>query len=145
MAGGKGKINDYNKSLTPEQRKANASKAGKASRQKAYTMKAIAKLINNAPAQPEAKKGLKKLGLEDEQMTNSALIVAAIFRSAFEGDMKAIEKWEQLIDQSYNDENAGNGKLADLIDGLKEPCEDDIYTETESLDGAMADESTETN
>lgn len=141
MAGGKGKINDYNKSLTPEQRKANASRAGKASRQKAYTMKAIAKLINDAPAQAEAKKGLKKLGLEDEQMTNSALIVAAIFRSAFEGDMKAIEKWEQLIDQSYNDEaNAGNGKLADLIDGLKEPCEDDIYTETENIDGAVEDE-----
>ena len=29
------------------------------------------------------------------------------------------------------------GQLADLIDGLKEPVEDDIYTETTGSDGAM--------
>lgn len=31
MAGGKGKIDEYNKSITADERKANASKAGKAS------------------------------------------------------------------------------------------------------------------
>lgn len=121
MAGGKGKINEYNKSLTPEQRKLNAKKAGQASRKQAYTMKQIAKIINSAPAQEGAKQGLEKLGLEDEQMTNSALIVAAVFRAAFNGDMKAVEKWEKYIGQhEASDDDTGNGILAELIDGLKD-------------------------
>lgn len=52
--------------------------------------------------------------------------------------------------EKYNDRisvtvDTNNGKLADLIDGLKEPCEDDIYTETESINEPMADEPPETN
>ena len=120
MAGGKGKINEYNKSLTPEQRKASARKAAQAQR-KSYTMKQLAKIINAAPAQEAAKQGLEKLGLSDEQMTNSALIVAAVFRAAFNGDMKAVEKWEKYIGQhEASDDDTGNGILAELIDGLKD-------------------------
>lgn len=37
-------------------------------------------------------------------------------------------------------ESKSNGQLADLIDGLKEPCEDDIYTETTGVDGAVEEE-----
>lgn len=37
------------------------------------------------------------------------------------------------------------GQLADLIDGLKEPVDDDIYAEAAGLDGAMAQEQTETD
>ena len=37
-------------------------------------------------------------------------------------------------------ESKSNGQLADLIDGLKEPCDDDIYTETAGVDGAVEDE-----
>lgn len=50
--------------------------------------------------------------------------------------------------QKYNDkinltvEDKRNGQLADLIEGLKE---DDLYTETETPNEAMADEPTETN
>ena len=35
---------------------------------------------------------------------------------------------------------AAQGQLADLIDGLKEPVTDDLYTETAGFDGAVADE-----
>ena len=42
-------------------------------------------------------------------------------------------------------ESKSNGQLADLIDGLKEPCEDDIYSETESVNESMAEEQAETN
>lgn len=120
MAGGAGKINEYNKSLTPEERKENARKAGSAPKH-ACTLKQLAKIINAAPAQEGAKQGLEKLGLSDEQMTNSALIVAAVFRAAFNGDMKAVEKWERYIDQhDAIDDDTGNGMLADLIDGLKD-------------------------
>lgn len=50
--------------------------------------------------------------------------------------------------QKYNDkinltvEDKRNGQLADLIEGLKE---DDLYTETETSNEAMADEQPETN
>lgn len=43
------------------------------------------------------------------------------------------------------DVDTNNGKLADLIDGLKEPCTDDLYAETESINEPMADEPPETN
>lgn len=122
MPGGAGKINEYNKSLTPEKRKENARRAGSAPKKKSVcTMRQIAKMINDAPAAEEAKKGLENLGLDDETMTNSALIVAAVFRAAFQGDMKAVEKWEKYIGQHDSaDDETGNGLLAELIDGLKE-------------------------
>lgn len=37
-------------------------------------------------------------------------------------------------------ESKSNGQLADLIDGLKEPCDDDIYTETAGIDGTVEEE-----
>lgn len=142
MAGGRGKINEYNQSLTPEQRKANAIRAGSAKKPgatRAKTIRELARIINEAPAQKAARDGLKKLGLKSKDMTNAALITAAVFRAAFEGDMKAVEKWERWIGQTDAQENASTGLLADLIDGLREPCEHDLYAEAAGLDGSLAD------
>ena len=41
---------------------------------------------------------LKKLGYEDEDMVNGALVTAAIFQGAIKGNMQAVEKWEQLTE-----------------------------------------------
>ena len=52
------------------------------------------------------------------------------------------------LNSKYNDkinvtvDSKRNGQLADLIEGLKD---DDIHTETESLDEIMANEQAETN
>ena len=119
MPGGPGKINEYNKSLTPEQRKINARRAGKASRKRVKTIREIAKIINEAPAQKAALEGLKNLGLSDKDMTNAALIAASVFRAAFEGDMKAVEKWERYIGQTDATEDTGNGVIMDLIADLR--------------------------
>lgn len=119
MPGGPGKINEYNKSLTPEQRKINASRAGKASRKRVKTIRDIAKIINEAPAQEDAIKGLRKLGLPDEYMTNAAIIAASVFRAAFEGDMKAVEKWERYVGQTDATADSGNGVIMDLIADLR--------------------------
>lgn len=119
MPGGPGKINEYNKSLTPEQRKINARRAGKASRKRVKTIREIAKIINEAPAQKAAMEGLKNLGLTDKDMTNAALIAASVFRAAFEGDMKAVEKWERYIGQTDATEDTGNGVIMDLIADLR--------------------------
>lgn len=113
MPGGFRKINEYNKSLTQEQRKQNASRASKAGYKKKNTLKQIARIINEAPAQKEAKESLRKLGLEDESMTNAALIVAAVFKAAFEGDMKAVEKWEKYIGQ-FEPVTGGGGDTAEI-------------------------------
>lgn len=48
------------------------------------------------------------------------------------------EKYNDRINVSVDDKR--NGQLADLIDGLKEPCKDDIYTETAGVDGAVEEE-----
>lgn len=50
------------------------------------------------------------------------------------------EKYNDRINVALEDKS--NGKLADLIDGLKE---NDIHTETKTLDAPVADEPTETN
>lgn len=119
MPGGPGKINEYNKSLTPEQRKINARRAGKASRKRVKTIREIAKIINEAPAQKAAMEGLKNLGLSDKDMTNAALIAASVFRAAFEGDMKAVEKWEKYVGQTDATAESGNGVIMDLIADLR--------------------------
>ena len=119
MPGGPGKINEYNKSLTPEQRKINARRAGKASRKRVKTIREIAKIINEAPAQKAAMEGLKNLGLSDKDMTNAALIAASVFRAAFEGDMKAVEKWEKYVGQTDATDDTGNGVIMDLIADLR--------------------------
>lgn len=120
MAGGPGKINEYNQSLTPEQRKANARKAAKRPRKKTKLIRDIAKIINDAPAQASARDSLAKLGIPEGDMTNAALIAAAVFRAAWEGDMRAVEKWERYVGQA-DEQQRHDGMLADLIDGLKEP------------------------
>ena len=119
MPGGPGKINEYNKSLTPEQRKINARRAGKASRKRVKTIREIARIINEAPAQKAAMEGLKNLGLSDKDMTNAALIAASVFRAAFEGDMKAVEKWEKYVGQTDATADTGNGAIMDLIADLR--------------------------
>lgn len=119
MPGKPGNIDAYNKSLTPEQRRANAQRAARKPRRKIKTIREIAKIINEAPAQKAAMEGLKNLGLTDKDMTNAALIAASVFRAAFEGDMKAVEKWEKYVGQTDATADSGNGAIMDLIADLR--------------------------
>ncbi len=119
MPGKPGNIDAYNKSLTPEQRRINAQRAARKPRRKTKTIREIAKIINEAPAQKAAMEGLKNLGIADKDMTNAALIAAAVFRAAFEGDMKAVEKWERYVGQTDATEDNGNGVITDLIADLR--------------------------
>ena len=98
MPGGKGKINEYNKSLTAEQRKASAIKAATAPR-KSKTIREFVKAICENPAPAAAKKSLAEFGIENEEMKTAALIALSIVRAAIEGDMKAVEKVERYLGQ----------------------------------------------
>ena len=55
-----------------------------------------------------------------------------------------VEILKAKLDSIQGGSDASSGKLADLIDGLKEPL-DDIYQETETVNAPVADQPTETS
>jgi hypothetical protein len=86
---------------TKEEQKKIATAGGIASgqaRRKKKTMQELAKLVAASPVSRNSdKKALERIGvLLPEDMTNDALVIAALFNKALEGDVKAIEKWIEL-------------------------------------------------
>ena len=79
-----------------------ASKGGKASgkaRRKKKTMAQFAAMIAKAPVAIEnAREALRAAGISDDEMINHALVVFGVYRAAIEGDMKAVEKWQELTE-----------------------------------------------
>lgn len=114
MPGGKGKINEYNKSLTPEQRKESAKRAAKTPKKPKAPIaliRDIAKKINNAPAPEQVKDTLAEFGIENEEMTVAAAIAFSVMRAALEGDLKAVEKWERYTGQHEDKREELENKL----------------------------------
>lgn len=112
-------IQEVNSRRTREQHSKDSSKGGKASaeaRRKKKTMRELASLMAAAPVTSRrARKSLGEMGLDDEDMTNDALVTQALFYKALEGDVKAIEKWEELT--STETDNTIEA-LHDLLDGI---------------------------
>ena len=112
-------IQEVNSRRTREQHSKDSSKGGKASveaRRKKKTMRELASLMAAAPVKSiTAKRSLEKMGLDEEDMTNDALVTQALFYKALEGDVKAIEKWEELT--STETDNTIEA-LHDLLDGI---------------------------
>lgn len=79
-------------------------KSGQARRRK-KTLSELAKMIAENPAPTTAKKKLTKMGISDEDANNNACIVAAVYDKAIKGNMKAVDKWEQLVAVSKSDES----------------------------------------
>lgn len=76
-----------------------------AANKKRKSMAELAKMIAESPVYGEkTKTGLKQIGIEDENATNNAVIVASVYKSAVSGNMQAVEKWEQLTETGRNDE-----------------------------------------
>ena len=128
MPGGRGKIDEYNKSLTPEQRAERAkalSAAGNAAqaakRRQIKDIKTIAKIVNNAPAGADLKAALKRLGIENENLTNAAGIVLAVYQAALNGDMKAVEKWEQYVGQADKSKGGSAAPFVQIVCDLPRP------------------------
>lgn len=78
--------------------------SGQARRQK-KTLSELAKMIAENPAPTAAKKKLTKMGISDEDASNNACIVAAVYDKAIKGNMQAVDKWEQLVAVSKSDES----------------------------------------
>nr|DAQ97324.1 MAG TPA: terminase large subunit [Caudoviricetes sp.] len=79
-------------------------KSGEVRRQK-KTLSELAKMIAENPAPAAAKKKLTKMGISDEDANNNACIVAAVYDKAIKGNMRAVDKWEQLVAVSKSDES----------------------------------------
>lgn len=119
MAGGPGRIDEYNQSLTPEQRKESARKAAKADRPNLRVnsnIRRIAKMINKAPAGKDMQTALAILGITDAQVSNAAGIALAVYQAAVNGDMKAVEKWEKYVGQYEKDEEKSSDGGVKIVD-----------------------------
>ena len=62
-------------------------------------MSAFAKMIAKAPVEDkDAIEALRAAGIDDDHMINAALVVFGVYRAAIMGDMKAVDKWQQLTE-----------------------------------------------
>lgn len=86
----------------------NGQKGGVASgiaRRKKSSMASIARQIAATPiASDKVKRQLQAIGVADDELTNAAVVVASVYSAATKGDIKAIEKWEQLAEAKDDDE-----------------------------------------
>lgn len=79
-----------------------------------------------------------------QQRTGAEIIADSIIKGAMNGNAKMVEIALDIMGETPTKRiEVADGRLADLIEGLKE--NNDLYTETESVDAAMADEPPETN
>lgn len=80
------------------------------------------------------------------QLTGAQAIAKSIIRGAAKGNAEMVKIALALTDETPTTKvTVSTGKLADLIDGLKEPCNDDIYAETTDIDGAVENEQAKTD
>ena len=102
--------------FTSEEARACQAKALIARKENRGRSEAIVKAaaaISDAPvSDDELKEKLLRLGVEDEELRNSALIAAAVFRRAVRGNLCAVEKWEEWLDRSAGGQGQGAGEGA---------------------------------
>ena len=90
-----------NEDLTPEQRRKNASKAGKASakkRQQNKTFKEIiSKFLDGQVSDDRLKQQMIDFGFADKEVSNKSCAVFALWREAIKGNTKAFELLRDTI------------------------------------------------
>ena len=85
----------------------NGKKGGIASGYSRRQKKALSdyvKIIAESPASSTAKKKLAKMGIADEDANNMAVVATSLYKKAADGNIQAIEKWEQLTAVSKDDD-----------------------------------------
>lgn len=95
-----------NSERTPSERRESARKAGIASgraRRQKKTLSDLAKMIADNPAPDAARRKLEQIGIEAEDASNNAVIVASVYSKAVKGNMQAVDKWEQLVAETKED------------------------------------------
>lgn len=110
-----------NERRTPSERRKNAQKAGKASgearRQRKTLKENMNLLLNLDVASTKDFNKLTAMGLNVEDIDNSMLLTAALFKRAVAGDVAAYREIRSLLGEGEENEN---GSLSDLIQGLQD-------------------------
>ena len=74
------------------------------------------------------------------KLTGAQAIAKSIIRGATKGNAERVKIALAITGETPSTKiTIANGQLADLIDGLKEPCDYDLHTETAGVDGAVED------
>lgn len=106
MAGGARKINEYNKTLTPEQRKESARRAAKASVETRKRNKSIREtmriLADSTVANEKIKATLIRNGLKEGDATNSAAVGMSIMMGAIRGNPHLVRIYLELLGEIDN-------------------------------------------
>ena len=102
-----------NKNLRPSEYKLSqeeAKRGGLASaeaRRRKASMRELARQIATTPiSSTKTRAQLENIGIEDDSMTNDAMVVAGIFQSAVKGNIQAIEKWQELTETGNEEDKA---------------------------------------
>lgn len=88
--------------LTLEEQSMGGVASGVARRRR-KNLSELAKIIAENPVPEAAKAKLAKMGIEDDDANNNALVAVSVYKKAIQGDMQAVDKWEQLTAESKAD------------------------------------------
>lgn len=111
-----------NEDLTPEQRRANASKAGKASAKKRRQNKTFKEIINRfldgKLEQEELKQQMLNFGFADEEISNKSAVVFSLWKEAIKGNTKATEILRDTIGEKPVEKQEIKGEINNPFAGL---------------------------
>lgn len=114
-------ISEVNSRRTREQHREDSRKGGIASGKSRRRSKTTAELINkilSSPANEQTKETIKALSntLEDEDLTNNAMLCAGIIKAAASGDVKAFQCVQDYLSKSENTESADQAYTMPITD-----------------------------
>lgn len=111
-----------NEDLTPEQRRKNASKAGKASAKKRQQNKTFKEIINKfldgQVSDERLKQQMIDFGFADKEVSNKSCAVFALWKEAIKGNTKAFELLRDTIGEKPQDKINISGEVNNPFSGM---------------------------
>lgn len=111
-----------NEKRTPEERRENAKKAGKASAKKRKQNKTFAELCNafanSKITNAEFKEKMGALGIKDEEMTNKTAMMVSLYMQALRGNVKAFEVYRDTMGEKPKDNINISGEVNNPFSGM---------------------------
>lgn len=111
-----------NEDLTPEQRRRNASKAGKASAKKRQQNKTFKEIISNfldgQVSDERLKQQMIDFGFADKEVSNKSCAVFALWKEAIKGNTKAFELLRDTIGEKPQDKVNISGEVNNPFSGM---------------------------
>ena len=111
-----------NEDLTPEQRRKNASKAGKASAKKRQQNKTFKEIINKfldgQVSDERLKQQMVEFGFADKEVSNKSCAVFALWKEAIKGNTKAFELLRDTIGEKPQEKVNISGEVNNPFSGM---------------------------